>query len=208
MSVEPVGPDYSITVGSVPINDVPLEPFKKNTKKRNIKLLTYDEAISLYKLINKNQKNKTRDPLISEVINTNEKAVPFDIHKTIIDKVKADDNTYATSKSVSQSMLNISVIQTQILQMVNILQYSTMNTWNIMLIVLLSNSLVLQFIIFTLLVLLAKSTTEQVTKYCMATGMNSLVTTLSGLLLIITSAITIISRSLGSSILIGTNVTN
>lgn len=208
MSVEVIGPDYSVSLNPVSINDVPLSPVRKITKvKEKIKLLTYDEAISLYKLVNKNQKNKTRDPLTLDV-KTSEKAVPFDIHKTIIDKVKADDNTYATSKSVSQNMLNISVIQTQILQMVNILQYSTMNTWNIMLIVLLSNSLVLQFIIFTLLVLLAKSTTEQVTKYCMATGMNSLVTTLSGLLLIITSAITIISRSLGSSFLIGTNITN
>lgn len=191
MSVEEIGPDYS----------VPLYPSYPSHPSRDYQILSYEEVLSIHTNKHKIELNKTRD--INDITET-KKLVPLDIHKAVIDKIQNDANTYATSKSTSQTMLNISVIQTQIFQLVNTIQ-GGMNVWNIILIVLLSNSLILEFIIFVLLVLLAKSKTEQITKYCTATPLNSLVTTLSGLLLIITTTITIISKSVPT---IGMNVTN
>lgn len=166
-NVEVIGPDYSLPLTS-----------------NGMKILTYKEVMNHH-----NPKIKNRD------LNENDdKVVPLDIHHAVIDQIKNDANTYATSKSNSQNLLNISVVQSQILLLVNVLQLNRINAWGAVLITLIANALILEFIIFVLLVLLAKSKTEQVTKYCMATGMNSLVTTLSGLLLIITSGITIVSK--------------
>lgn len=178
MSVETIGPQH------------PLQSYY---------IMTYEEVMTLHK-----NKHKSRN--IDPLDETKNKVVPLDIYKAAIDKIQNDANMYATSKSTSQSMLNITVIQSQIFHLVNILQDGNINTWNIVLLVLLSNSLVLEFIIFVLLVLLAKSKTEQVTKYCTATPMNSWVTTLSGLLLILTTAITIISKSTEATLI--RNVTN
>lgn len=168
MSVEVIGPQHPL---------------------QNYHIMTYKEVMYLHK-----NKHKVRD--IAETLDeTKNRLVSLDIHQAVIDKIQNDANTYSTSKSTSQSLLNITVIQSQIFHLVSIIQNGNMNNWNIILIVLLSNSLILEFIIFVLLVLLAKSKTEQVTKYCTATPMNSWVTTLSGLLLIMTTAITIISKS-------------
>jgi hypothetical protein len=94
------------------------------------------------------------------------------------------------SKSVSQNMLNISTIQGLLVILINMfyIHGSHLNGFQIGLIVLIAMSLALQFIIFVLLVVLAKSTeaNEKIT------NMNTAVTSLSGLLLIITSAISIL----------------
>lgn len=159
------------------------------------KILTYEETCDLTW-----PRNHERSIELNTIENNNEKSViPLDIHKAVIDKLRIDDNLYATSKSNSQNFLNMAVVQTQILQLVNIAQYSTIRSWESVLISLLCISLSLQFVIFILLVLLAKSKTEQVTKYCLATNMNSLVTSLTVLLLIITTAITAVSKVAGPS---------
>ena len=116
----------------------------------------------------------------------------LETHQAVLDKIKEDDNTYATSKSTSQSLLNLSVIQSQISLLVAVIA-SPLNGWSRALITLLTLSLTLQLVIFVLLVILAKSKTEAIGKFT-ATGINALVTTLSGVLLMNTSAITAVSK--------------
>lgn len=107
---------------------------------------------------------------------------------------------YATSKSVSQNMLNISTVQGLIVIMIQIFvnNRTQLNGFQIALIVLISLSLALQFIIFVLLVVLARSRTEIIGTNCCrttTTALNSTVTSLSGLLLMITSGITILATT-------------
>ena len=107
-----------------------------------------------------------------------------------------DFNTYATSKSVSQNLLNMTSISNLITLLV--LLFSSVDGgkltgFQITLIVLISLSLSLQFIIFILLVVLANAKTERVTRSCTATSLNNTVTSLTGLLLIISTGITAVS---------------
>lgn len=106
-------------------------------------------------------------------------------------ELKSEFNSYATSKSVSQSMLNVSTIQGLLVIMVNTFHFygTDLGGFQIGLIVLICLSITLQFIIFVLLVVLAKATdtTGKIVSYNMA------VTSLSGLLLIVTSAISILA---------------
>lgn len=118
----------------------------------------------------------------------------LETHQAILDKVREDDNTYATSKSTSQNLLNLSVIQSQISLLVSVIA-GPINGWAKTLITLLSLSLSLQLVIFVLLVILAKSKVEAIGKFT-ATGINALVTSLSGVLLMTTSAITAVSKFL------------
>lgn len=183
-----------------------IRPPDPNAPPRRIHLLTLDEALDLnWSRTSAKRKQGARDTI--PLVEQDERVlVPLDVHQAVIEKIQNDDNLYATSKSNSQNMLNISVIQTQILQLVNVSK-RLISGWEAALISMLSLSLSLQFTIFVLLVLLAQSKTEQVTKYCMATGMNSLVTSLSGLLLIITSAITILSTISESYLMVAVNTT-
>jgi len=89
-------------------------------------------------------------------------------------------------------MLNISTIQGLIVTMVNMFNIygSNLGGMQIGLIVLIVTSILLQFVIFVLLVVLAKSKAINTKKL---TDMNSAVTSLSGLLLIVTSAISILA---------------
>jgi len=124
-------------------------------------------------------------------------------HDLDLDKKQNDFDHYSTSKSVSQNMLNISTIQGLISTMVNtfaIYGEVGLNGFQIALLVLIGVSVVLQFVIFVLLVVLAKSRKEKVNlkrgqKECATStaDLNSTVTSLTGLLLIITSAIAILS---------------
>ena len=105
---------------------------------------------------------------------------------------------YATSKSVSQTMLNTTSIQTQIVILVSIFSggVASLSGSQISLVVLISISLSLQFIIFVLLVVLAKSrsVTDSLGSFSIE-SINATVTSLSGLLLIVTSAISVLAIS-------------
>jgi len=121
-------------------------------------------------------------------------------------EMNTDFNHYATSKSVSQNMLNISTIQGLIVTMVNLFYRhgNDLGGFQIGIIVLIALSLSLQFIIFVMLVVLAKST-ETGGKI---TQLNMTVTSLSGLLLIITSAISVLAIYIPSAATtLGTTVT-
>jgi threonine/homoserine/homoserine lactone efflux protein len=107
-----------------------------------------------------------------------------------------DNNDYATKKSVSQNQLNVSGIMYLISLFLAVFSSGEeLNAFQIALIVLICVSISLQFCIFTLVTILANSKTEQLSTRCSctATGVNNLVTTFSGLLLIITTAITSVS---------------
>lgn len=132
---------------------------------------------------------ETNDPVQAGDPNS---LLTLETHQAVLNKVRDSDNTYATSKSTSQSLLNLSVIQSQISLLVTVIA-GPINGWAQSLITLLTLSLTLQLVIFVLLVILAKSKIEKIGKYT-ATGINALVTTLSGILLMTTSAITAVSK--------------
>ena len=104
-------------------------------------------------------------------------------------------NQYATSKSVSQTLLDTSSIQAQIVILVSTLSSgpSPLSTSQIGLVTLISISLALQFVIFLLLAILATSRLGKVGKCCTTPSINSLVTTLTGFLMIITSGISVLA---------------
>jgi predicted RND superfamily exporter protein len=106
-----------------------------------------------------------------------------------------DWNTYATSKSVSQNLLNTTSITGQITLLVMVYSKVTdvLTGFQTALIVLIITSLFLQFVIFVLLVVLAQSTDEKICGYFSATNLNSLVTSLTGLLLILGAAISAVN---------------
>lgn len=140
--------------------------------------------------------NVSRDGIVSrEVVEKDEEIMRI---QAKFQQNEADWNSYATSKSVSQTFLNTTSITSQISLLVILLASvdetgKNLNGFQIALVVLISLSLALQFLIFVFLVILAKSKEEKIGRSCTATGMNSLVTSLTGLLLIISSAITAVS---------------
>ena len=118
------------------------------------------------------------------------------IHRSVVDAEILEKTTkfdhYATSKSVSQTMLDMSAIQSLLVILIKTFKTS-LSGYEIATIVFCCVALVLQFIIFVLLVVLAKSRKEQISKTCTTTSINTLVTSLSGLLVIVTSAISILA---------------
>jgi len=106
-------------------------------------------------------------------------------------------NAYATSKSVSQEFLNTSSIQAKIALLVGIFSAKDntipLTDFEIGLIVVIAFSLCIQFIIFILLVLLAKTDTDKVYGTVDTKSVNDAVTILSGLALINDIIISIIS---------------
>ena len=171
------------------------------------RVLTFPEAYSLHNQKINEESIQNRDIEFGNNSNSNEKVViPVDVHKAVVEKIQADDNVYATSKSTSQGYLNTTIFQSQIFQLVSIIQYTLLRGWDIALIVFICLSLCLQFVIFVLIVLLAKSKTEQVTKNCTATAINNLVTSLTGVLLIITISISAMSKIAGPPLLNTTNI--
>ena len=109
-----------------------------------------------------------------------------------------DVNSYTTSKSVSQEMLNTSSIQYQIGLLISMFATRDntigLSGFETTLLVFVAISLTSQFIMFVLLVLLAKTTTTMhVTRKCSVTSINNWVTTLSGLSLIINIIITMLA---------------
>lgn len=117
----------------------------------------------------------------------------LETHQAIVSKIKDDDNNYATSKSYSQNMLNISVVQSQVTLLVSVIA-GPLNGWAKALVSLLSLSLFLQLIIFFLLIILAKTKEEKIGTKFTTTGINAFVTALSGALLMTTTGITAVSK--------------
>lgn len=115
----------------------------------------------------------------------------------LLDKKESDFNSYATSKSVSQEFLNTGTIQAEISLIVGLFASRDnslpLRGFEIALITMVSLSLVIQFIMFILLFVLAAAKKEQISKRCTATMINSLVTSLSGLSLIINIVVSVVS---------------
>ncbi len=109
-----------------------------------------------------------------------------------------DTNTYASHKSVSQNLLNTSVIQGNIGLLVFVYANDKDdNGFGKALITLISISLALQFIIFILLTILFHVRQNyQMHRNITAVGMNSVVTALSGITLVVNIAITAVSLEL------------
>lgn len=128
-----------------------------------------------------------------------------DVARIIQDKEK-DSDSYATKKSVGQGNLNTAGIQTIIALLIPVLvSPAPLTNLQISFVVLIGLSLSLQFTIFVMVIVLANSKTEQISRGCTATSLNNLVTSLTGLLVIITTAITIMS---GYSVITGQNTAN
>lgn len=119
-------------------------------------------------------------------------------------KEKAQDNNeYATKKSVSQNQLNVSSIMYLFSLFLAVFSAGKdpatgyYRSSQIALISLICLSVSIQFLIFILVTILANSKTEKLSNTrgcnCTAPSVNNLVTTLSGLLLIVTTAITSVS---------------
>ena len=109
-----------------------------------------------------------------------------------------DVNVYASHKSVSQSLLNTSVIQGNIGLMVFVYANDRDDEgFGKALITLIIVSLTLQFIIFILLTILFHVRQNyQMHRNITAIGMNSVVTALSGVVLVVNIAITAVSLEL------------
>jgi len=161
-------------------------PHSPKPKRKQYKILNIHEAENYKKL-----RNNTRD---LELPTTTKSVVPVDVHQAILEKKDQENNAYCTSKSYSQNILNTSIMQSQIFTLVNLFAVYSGKSSEIALSVLLSLSLALQFIIFVLLVLLAKAKEEQLTETMTATDLNALITSLTFLLLIVTTAITAVSK--------------
>lgn len=173
---------------------VDMDGSSPNLKKRKIKLLKMNEVENYQRL----DRDLTDSPTTA--------AVSLDIHKAIMDKKDQENNSYCTSKSYSQNILNTAVMQSQIFTLVNLFSLYSGKSSEIALVTLLSLSLVLQFVIFVLLVLLARAKDEQLTETLTATGLNAFITSLTFLLLIVTTAITAVSKITNLNILNATSV--
>lgn len=112
--------------------------------------------------------------------------------------VEQDVNTYASNKSVSQNLLNTSVIQGNIGLMVFVYASNRDDEgFGKALIALIIVSILLQFIIFILLTILFHVRQNyQIHSNITAIGMNSAVTALSGVVLVVNIAITAVSLEL------------
>jgi Ninjurin len=132
-----------------------------------------------------------------EDIEQGERALSRGEQQLLLEKKENDFNAYATSKSVSQTFLDSSNIQAQIALLVAL--FATRDNaiplrgFEITLVTLIAASLVIQFLMFIMLFLLAASKDERMKGGCTATALNSLVTALSGLALILNIVVSVVS---------------
>jgi len=127
--------------------------------------------------------------------------IPIEAHKAVIKKIQEDANTYSTQKSYGAIGRDMTVIQEQLSKLINLAQYAVFGGNETALIVLLTASLCLQFLIFSMTTMLAKSKTEKINRCCMATGLNSMVTILIWVSLTVAFAITALTRITGPIII-------
>lgn len=116
-------------------------------------------------------------------------------HQLEIERINNDHNNYTTSKSVSQNLINTSLIITLINTMITVIKVGNFNGYKTTLIVCIALSVSIQIIMFILLVVLAKATQEKIGRTCTATRINVWVTILSGILPIISGTISILDQT-------------
>lgn len=106
----------------------------------------------------------------------------------------AAHNLYSSTKSIGQQFLNISVITNYIQILVNIfaIPITSINRFDIALIILISLSMINQGLIFIIVTVLYKGTNEQITQNCTATMLNNLVTTLTAVTVVLNIPITVL----------------
>jgi Ninjurin len=107
--------------------------------------------------------------------------IPISTHKLVLQQKENTFNTYATNKSYSQNLLNASTFQQQIGFIIGMFvgRSSTISPIDIIFISFVGVSIIIECFLFLLMSMLAKATTEQVTKNCTATMINNIVTMLS-----------------------------
>jgi hypothetical protein len=120
--------------------------------------------------------------------------IPIEAHKAVVQKLQTDGNDYSTTKSYGELGLDLNGIRMQIVQLVNIVVYSTMSGRDISLVVLLVLSLVFQFIVGILLLCLIPNKSAKIGKKYSASRINIMVTVFTWLLLTIGFAITAIEK--------------
>lgn len=111
-----------------------------------------------------------------------------------IDDSKA--NHYASQKSVSQNLLNMSVISFHIRILVDTARNDNLDNFDYATITLACLSVVLQLIMFFLLVWLFYSRKQIKYRFLTTTGINGVVTCMSGVALILNVAIVTVSSRL------------
>lgn len=115
-------------------------------------------------------------------------------HDLEIERLNNDHNNYATSKSVSQNLINTSLIISLANTIITVIVSGVLDGQKIALIVFVSISIFIQLTMFILLVILAKTTKEKIGKTCTTTKINVWVTILSGFLPIISGIIAILNH--------------
>ncbi len=117
------------------------------------------------------------------------------VHELEIERINNEHNNYTTSKSVSQNLINTSLIISLINTVVVVIKAGDLNGYKITLMVCIAASISIQIIMFALLVILAKATQEKIGRTCSATKINVWVTILSGILPIISGTIAILDQT-------------
>lgn len=116
-------------------------------------------------------------------------------HQLEIVKINNDHNNYTTSKSVSQNLINTSLIISLINTVIAVIRAGNLNGYKITLMVCIGISVLIQIAMFVLLVILAKATEEKIGRTCTATKINVWITILSGILPIVSGTIAILDQS-------------
>ena len=127
--------------------------------------------------------------------------------KKALELQSIDSNSYATTKTYGQGHLNISAIQLQISMLLFVSATpGPLDKYQITLVVLICIAMTVEFAIFVLLTILANAKTDKIgNRGCTATSINSLVTSMTGFLLMLTTAIT--SVSVYAKVTLGANAT-
>lgn len=126
--------------------------------------------------------------------------------KKALELQSIDSNSYATTKTYGQGHLNISAIQLQISMLLFVSATpGPLDKYQITLVVLICIAMTVEFAIFVLLIILANAKTDKIGRGCTATSINSLVTSMTGFLLLLTTAIT--SVSVYAKVTLGVNST-
>lgn len=102
-------------------------------------------------------------------------------HNHLLKQKESDFNQYATNKSYSQELLNFSTFQQQIGYIISMFvgKSTTVTPIEIVFVVFVGISIIIEIIMFVLMSMLAKASTEKLSRNCTATSVNNMVTILS-----------------------------
>lgn len=114
-------------------------------------------------------------------MNAERSVMSINEHELVMKQKESDFNQYATTKSYSQELLNFSTFQQQIGFIISMFIGKTtgVSAIEIVFIVFVGLSILIEVILFVLMSMLAKAKTEQCTKKYTATTINNIVTILS-----------------------------